>query len=74
MVIGFGLLQRARWAVRLSVLVAVSSLCVLLVEAVNIGLGDAVEIRAVSTMVIRSLLWSVIAVVAWRTCQPERDE
>lgn len=60
-----GLLQRARWAVWLSALIAMSTLAVFLVLGAYIWLGGAYEIRTVGAMVIRSVLWTVIAALAW---------
>lgn len=60
-----GLLRRARWAVWLSALIAVSTVAVFLALGGHIWLGGAYEMRTVGAMVVRSGLWALIAALAW---------
>lgn len=69
---GLGLLLRTRWAIWLSILIAVSTLSVFLALGVHIGLGGAYEMRTVGAMVIRSVFWIVIAALAWRSLRSVR--
>ncbi|GIL01678.1 MAG: hypothetical protein BroJett030_15770 [Alphaproteobacteria bacterium] len=68
---GVGLLMRRRWAVWLSALVAATTLAVFAAFAAHVLAGGAYEMRTVSAMTLRSLVWIAIAVLAWRSIGPE---
>jgi hypothetical protein len=63
---GVGLLQARRWAVPVSMLLAVSTLLVFLAFAAHALTGGAFEMRTVGALSIRSLFWIAVALLAWR--------
>lgn len=62
---GIGLFMRQRWAARLAMLIAASTLAVFAAFGVHVALGGAFEMRTVAAMTLRSALWVVIAALAW---------
>ncbi|MFO1188363.1 MAG: hypothetical protein U1E97_01920 [Alphaproteobacteria bacterium] len=62
---GIGLFMRQRWAARLAMLIAASTLAVFAAFGVHVALGGAFEMRTVAAMTLRSALWVAIAVLAW---------
>lgn len=61
---GAGLLQRRRWAVGLSILIAFATLVVFAAFGVHVLTGGAYEIRTVGAMALRSVIWVGIAGLA----------
>lgn len=63
---GIGLWLRRRWAVPLSVLVAVSTAGVFAAFGIHVLRGSPYELRTVVAMALRVLVWAWIGHVAWR--------
>ena len=63
---GIGLLLRKRWAAHLSAAIAVTTIAVFIALGIHIFTGLAFEARTVGAMTIRSTVWVVIAVLAYR--------
>lgn len=73
---GGGLLMRRRWGSRLSAAIALATIGVFAALGAHITLGGAYELRTVGAMILRSLVWSGIAVLAARNFsrrQPSSD-
>lgn len=66
-VAGVGLLLARWWAAPLSVLIAAATLLVFGAFVVHVASGGAFEMRTVFAMILRSGIWGLIAVFAWRT-------
>ncbi|WP_206454111.1 hypothetical protein [Aurantimonas marina] len=64
---GIGLYNWRKWAVNLSILVAVATLLVFAAFCVHIMTGGSYEVRTIFAMVLRSTLWLAIASFAWVT-------
>jgi len=65
-VAGAGLWLRRRWAAWLAVTIAVATALAFAALGVHAASGGAYEQRTVVAMTLRTLVWLVIAVVAWR--------
>ncbi|MGA9090488.1 MAG: hypothetical protein WB420_15435 [Bradyrhizobium sp.] len=63
---GLGLLLWKRWAAQLSAGIAVSTLAVFAAFGLHVASGGAFEARTVGAMTLRSLVWVVIALSAFR--------
>ena len=63
---GVGLLLWKRWAAQLSAAVAAATIAVFVAFGIHIFLGGAFEARTVGAIIIRSVVWTVIAVSACR--------
>lgn len=63
---GFGLFLWMRWAAQLSAAIAVATMVVFIALGIRIFLGGAFEMRTVGAMMIRSVVWVVIAASACR--------
>lgn len=63
---GIGLWQAYRWALPLAVLIAVLTVLVFAAFGLHIAMGGAYETRTVGAMMLRSLVWIAIALVARR--------
>ncbi len=63
---GAGLWARRRWAARLAVVIAASTLLVFAAFGLYMASGGGWEMRTVAAMTLRSLIWALIALVAWR--------
>ena len=63
---GVLLWRRSRLALPVSVLVLGSTLAVFAVFGVYAASGAAFEMRTVAAMTLRSAIWAVITVIAWR--------
>lgn len=63
---GIGLLLLSRWAAWLSAAIAAATILVFAAFGVHALAGGAYEPRTVAAMALRSLLWVMIALVAWR--------
>jgi hypothetical protein len=66
LVAGLGLLLWKRCAAQLSAGIAVTTLAVFAVFGVHVALGGVFEARTVGAMLLRSMVWIVIAVFACR--------
>ena len=66
-VCGRGLWKRQRWSVPLAVFIAVATGLVFAAFGVHASSGGAYEARTVGAMVLRSLVWIAIAIVARQT-------
>ena len=65
-IVSFGLFLWKRWAAQLSVAIAAATVAVFIAFGIHIFLGGAFEGRTVGVMVIRSVVWIVIAASACR--------
>jgi hypothetical protein len=63
---GFGLFLWKRWAAQLSAVIAVATIAVFIAFGTHIFLGGMFEVRTVGAMIIRSVVWVVIAASACR--------
>lgn len=63
---GVGLFLWKRWAAQLSAAIAAATIAVFVAFSIHIFLGGAFEARTVGAMIIRSVVWIVIAVSACR--------
>ncbi len=62
---GIGLYSWRRWAVNLSILLAVATLLVFAAFGVHILTGGSYEVRTIVAMTLRSTVWLTIASFAW---------
>ena len=65
-VAGLGLWLRRRWAVWLAVLLAAATLLVFAAFGLHVWRGGLYEARTVAAMTLRSVVWLLIAVTAYR--------
>lgn len=65
-VAGAGLWLRRRWAVWLAAAIALSTALVFAAFGMHMASGGAYEHRTVIAMSMRTLVWGVIAAIAWR--------
>lgn len=63
---GTGLWLRHRWAVWLAVVIAATTALVFATFGVHIYADGAYEMRTVIAMSLRTLVWVMIAAIAWR--------
>lgn len=63
---GTGLWLQKRWAVKLSVLIAVATVIIYALFGLHIFGGGLYEKRTVIAMSLRSVVWAVIAILAHR--------
>lgn len=63
---GIGLLRLQRWAVRLAILIAVSTLFMFAAFGTYVFMGGAYEIRTAIAMTIRSTVWIAIALITYK--------
>lgn len=63
---GLGLLLNRRWAVWLSVAIAVATALVLAAFGLHVAGGGLYEMRTVGAMLLRTAVWAMIAAVGWR--------
>lgn len=63
---GAGLWMQARWAAWLAIFIAVTTAFTFLLFGVYVYLGGDFEQRTVVAMSLRTLVWTVIAIVAWK--------
>ena len=69
---GIGLLLWKKWAVQLSAIIAVATIAVFIFLGFYIMQGGAYELRTVAAMVLRSTIWSVIAVFTHRVWKSQQ--
>ena len=65
-VAGAGLWLNQRWAVWLSITIAVATFFAFAVLGEHVDSGGAYELRTVVAMSLRTLVWVTIATIAWR--------
>ncbi len=63
---GVGLFLWKRWAAQLSAAIAAATIVVFVAFGIHIFLGGAFEARTVGAMIIRSVVWIIIAASACR--------
>ncbi|MEC5325696.1 hypothetical protein [Aurantimonas sp. A3-2-R12] len=63
---GIGLILRHHWAVWLSIAILAGTVLVLLAFGVHVMQGGVYEMRTVGAMILRTVVWAAIAVVALR--------
>jgi hypothetical protein len=63
---GVGIFLWKRWAAQLAALIAAATIAVFVAFAIHIFLGGAFEARTVGAMIIRSVVWTAIAISACR--------
>ena len=63
---GLGLWLQQRWAARLALGIVVATALVFVGFGLHVASGPADETRTVLAMSLRTLVWGVIAAVAWR--------
>jgi len=65
-VAGAGLWLQQRWAVWLAVLITLATTLVFVAFGVHVVMGGLYEKRTVGAMSLRTIIWMVIAAMAWR--------
>ena len=68
---GFGLAWRRAWGLWLSVAILAGSAVVLFAIGLHVIRGGVYEMRTVAAMILRTGVWAVIAVVAWRAVRAD---
>lgn len=63
---GIGLWSWRRWAAKLSLLIAISTLIVFAAFGVHVVTGGAFEMRTVGAMILRSVFWLAVAAASCR--------
>lgn len=63
---GIGLLRLKRWAAQLAVLIAIATGLVLVALIVHVATGGDFEMRTLAAMILRTGVWTVLAIVACR--------
>lgn len=63
---GAGLWMQKRWAVLLSVCIALATLIVFAVFGIVVINGEAYEVRTVAAMILRTVVWALISMFAYR--------
>ena len=66
LVAGVGLWLQKQWAIRLSMFIAVATLIVFVAFGIAILMGQAYEVRTVVAMSLRTFIWSVTSLIAYR--------
>jgi hypothetical protein len=61
------------WSLRLTTIVVAAHIIVLLTAGVIYLSGGAVASQSVNAMVVRSVIWVAITVVAWKTGKPVKQ-
>lgn len=64
---GLGLLLNRSWAVSLSIAIAVATVLVLAAFGLHVAGGGLYEMRTVGAMLLRTVVWAIIAAVGWRS-------
>lgn len=67
---GAGLWMQQRWAVWLAIAIAAATAAVFVAFGAHVFSGGAYEQRTVIAMTVRTLVWVVIAIIAWRRFTP----
>jgi hypothetical protein len=69
-VAGIGLALKRVWSCWLALAIAIGSAAVLAAFGLHVVRGGAYEMRTVFAMMLRTAVWLVMALVAWRTIGP----
>lgn len=64
---GIGLWIKQQWSEKLSIFIAIATLSVFAAFGVHILLGGNYEMRTVIAMILRSVIWITIAMIAIKT-------
>jgi hypothetical protein len=67
---GAGLWMQQRWAVWLAIAIAAATALTFAAFGAHVVSGGAYEQRTVIAMSLRTLVWAVIAAIAWRRLPP----
>lgn len=67
---GIGLIMQKAWAVQLAILIVLATLIAFAILGVMILQGVAFEARTVAAMTLRSTVWAIISLVAYRKMVP----
>ncbi|WP_262030145.1 hypothetical protein [Microvirga sp. Mcv34] len=71
---GAGLLAREPWAVWLASLMALATTAVFGTLGVHIAQGGACDVRSIGAMMLWTVAWQTVTVVAWRSALTDRPE
>ena len=63
---GIGLWLRRRWGFVLAAVLAIATLAVFAAFGLHVAAGGAWEPRTVGALTLRTVVWAVIAAIAWR--------
>lgn len=63
---GIGLWLRRRWGFVLAAALAIATLAVFAAFGLHVAAGGAWEPRTVGALTLRTVVWAVIAAIAWR--------
>lgn len=58
-----------RWSLKLTIIVAAAHFSVLLIVAAIYLIGGSISLHSVNAMIIRTVVWGAIVLVAWKTNQ-----
>ncbi len=72
-VAGVGLWTRQRWSIWFSFSIAVASLIVFIAFGLHIVSGGSYEVRTIAAMSLRTLVWLIISVVAYKNLTPNLE-
>ena len=67
---GAGLWKQKQWAVWLSVFIALATLVVFALFGIVVLNGELYEVRTVAAMSLRTIVWTLIAMFAYRKIMP----
>lgn len=66
---GAGIWMRSRWATWLAISIATATALIFVAFGAHVYSGELFEQRTVLAMSLRTFLWTIIAVIAWRGMQ-----
>jgi hypothetical protein len=66
LIAGGGLWRQKHWAVWVSIFISVTTLVVFAIFGIHILKGGVYEIRTIAAMSIRTIVWALIAIFAYR--------
>ncbi len=70
---GAGLLRRKRWAVHISLFVAISTILVFAAFGIHVIDGGAFEMRTIGALTIRALFWIAVTMVSMHAMKSTPD-
>lgn len=70
---GVGLWRRQRWSMGLSLAIATASLIIFAAFGLHILTGGSYEMRTVAAMSLRTVVWFIIATVAYKNLPPRLE-
>ena len=70
---GAGLWMQTRWAAWLAISIAAATALIFVAFGAHVYSGGLFEQRTVMAMSLRTLVWTVIAIVAWQGVQPVKS-